>query len=161
MPVTKGKAAWEVFAVPVQILILSLVFQWGLVIEVIEWAYIELVGFSFGLTIGTLFRQAPIGLLHRLFSFVLAMGFAYCISLEFQDFLYSSYENSSSLRWCLLAIPFGTAIMNNVFLFTRSEFGGEHDVNLATSTLSEKLSPLVAFFAVFWLFLPAIGKAFS
>lgn len=156
--VNKKKALWAVFIVPIELILLSLIFKWGLVFEVIDWALVEIVGFFLGMTFGTVFRKAPISLGHRFISFLLVLGFIAVIFLGFQNFIEISYSTRTSVQLCFLTIPYLTAMFNYSQLFIQGEFGGEHDVNMGTSPLMDNLTGLVAISAVIWLFLPSIGK---
>jgi hypothetical protein len=145
--------------VPVELIILSLVFKWGFVFEVIEWALIELIGFSVGLTIGTLFRKASITIIHHIGSFFLALFFVSVVILGFWDFVCTTYSSNKDLRWIFLAIPYLTSIYNFSQIFVQGETGSEDDVNTGTSRLTGKFTGLVAVFVLIWLILPSVGKA--
>lgn len=161
MPVSKSKATWNVFIIPFELFVGALLFTWGWAYEVIEWAFIELVGFFLGLVLGTIFRDAPISIGHRILSFFIVLFLGIAVLAEFWAFIDFTLEKSSSIRLYFLVVPFITAIYNYLQLFTTGEFGGEHDVNLGTAELSEKITPLIAIFAIIWLLLPSVGKALS
>ncbi len=156
MPVDKKKAAWMVLSVPVELIIIAFVYQWSVEVELIEWAFTELLGFSFGIAIGAMFRVAPVHIVHRVFSAGCFLVLGALLLSGFSAFLITVYADNAITKRLLLLIPYLQSIYNYVQLMTRSEMGGKHDVNMGTSVLMERCTPVVALFVLLWIVGPII-----
>lgn len=118
---------------------------------------IEFASTMGGLMMATVFKWAPISILHRLVSFIEALEFVIAAVSGFWYAMMEEYQNAPGLEWALLLIPFGFAPYKNSKWFISGEEKGK--MNVGISELSGRLTGVMAISALVWFFLASVASS--
>lgn len=154
LPKNKGALLLKIFAVPGELALITLVLDWDWRFFLVEWVCIEMFGLFGGLVSGTLFKKADISILHRLISFVIALILSAAVMSGFYQAIRINYSLQPGWDWLLLIIPLLHSFYNNSAWFIAGEEKGT--MNMGSSVLNERYTPLMAISAVVWFFLASV-----
>lgn len=144
VPATSLRTLFLIIRLPLEILIFSLFQHWSAEIVLTSLYAFELVGFAIGLTSGTLFRKAPIKLMHRLVSLLLAVGISYTAIMRFSGMTKEIFESESNIWLSLVMLIIG--IVTATIPYAKMFIGGQDDagLNMGNSTLTQRLGKYLA-----------------
>jgi hypothetical protein len=147
-----------VLGVPMQTILAGLWYDWSPATTLTHLYIFEVLGMCIGLFMGSIFRVAPITLMHRIASVFLSAVFILSVYFRFQK-VFDQYVNSTEwYAWGFLLLPAITAAIPFIGIFVLAKDG--NGINMDTSPLVDKLSGAMALAIVLYLFLPSILRHF-